>query len=417
MSTWAKIKFYYSSMLNSDGAVVAASSTESTGDYDVAYLSNHLEINSWKAASSATTTITYTANGQVNNGDFETGDLAGWDSFTGGTGVINTTTVETATPWAGTYYAKIDISNVGTAVSDIVFRHTLVISGIKKGRTYKLLFACRAQASATIELAFRQLAFPYIALEDPYYTQAVTTSWAHYEHTFTADLDMDDLSLRFYIGNAADWYEFDNVVFIEEEGVCADYAIAHGHNFVATGTTIPPHLKLEYSDDNSSWSTVDAVLNNDPVHLSGTALWEFTKTGGHKYWKWTTISPGNTTEIGLLQWGLKTELDYASASFDPHAQERKVNVNISYSGFVTGIHEQYSERRMNLKFSEADPSLYTLVNTWWEDNGLNNFFIAWDLANNPTEVFLMRPEPGFNNPLTNNGAYRDINISLIGRKD
>ena len=415
MSTWAKIKFYYDSMLNADGAVVAASSTETTGDYDVDYLSNWLEINSWKAASSATTTITCTANGQIINGDFETGDLTGWSYYVAGTGVINAVTVETASPWEGTYYAKIDITNTGSAYSDIVFFHNPEITGIKKGRVYKLLFACKAQAAATIKLSLIQNTSPYYGVADSQ-TQAVTTLWAHYELTFTAVRDMDDLRVSFYLGNGADWYEFDNIVFAEEEAVCADYAVAHGHNFLPLTGAVPT-LKLEYSDDNSSWTVVDTGLDGDTVHTFGTILWEFTKTGAHKYWKWSTISPGNTTEIQLLAWGLKAELDYASAGFDPHAQKHMVNQNVSYGGYVTGIHEQFIERSMSLNFNDADSTLYTKIKRWIDNHGPKNLFVAWELANEPNEVFLMRPEPGFNNPLTNNGAYRNITINLLGRKE
>lgn len=421
MSTWEKVKFYYSSMLNSDGAVVAASSTESTGDYDVAYLSNHLEINSWKAASSATTTIAYTANGQLTNGDFETGDLTGWAGVQVAAGVLTSTTIVSSAPWAGTYNVRLDISNVGAAYQDIRLWHPTQITGIKKGRVYKLLYACKAQASATIQLVLRGFytrAGLLIYLDGTQPTQAVTTSWVHYEHTFTAVQDMDDLSLRFYIGNGADWYEFDDIVFIEEEGCCADYVLVHGHNLSPDFMVeVAPTLKLEYSDDNASWTAVDVALDGDYAQMLGTLLWEFTKTDGHKYWKWSTISPGNTTEIILLQWGLKTELDYASVSFDPHAQRHKANVNVSYGGYVTGIHEQFIERRMSLKFTDADTALYGKIKTWIDTNGLKNFFVAWELANNATEVFLMRPEPNFDNPLTNGGAYRDINISLLGRKE
>jgi hypothetical protein len=193
----------------------------------------------------------------------------------------------------------------------------------------------------------------------------------------------------------------------------ADYFGVIGHNFNTAGVSIV----LQYSTDNFATDVNDAFTAYAPTD-DLVQLKEFSSPGAKRYWRLRiTSATGDAPYASIVKFGLESELDYATASFDPHAQERKANVNLSYGGFITGIHEQYTERHMSLKFSDGDSSLYTLVNTWWEDNGLNNFFVAWDLANNPTEVFLMRGEAGFENPLTNTGAYRDITINLRGRKE
>ena len=160
-----------------------------------------------------------------------------------------------------------------------------------------------------------------------------------------------------------------------------------------------------------------ALDGTETVQVASTKLWEFTDTGAHKYWKWTTTSPGNTTEMSMLQWGLKTELDYASSEFDPHAQKHMADRHVSYHGYVTGIHEQFIERSMMLNFTHVDSTLYAKVKRWVDDNRMKNFFVAWEFANNETEVFLMRSDGNFNNPLKLGGAYRDINISLVGRAE
>jgi hypothetical protein len=121
--------------------------------------------------------------------------------------------------------------------------------------------------------------------------------------------------------------------------------------------------------------------------------------------------------MAICIWGDKTELDYATASYDPYAQNVKANVGLSQGGYVTGIHEKYTERSLALRFADADSTLYDKVKSWWDTSGLKNFFVAWETANNPTDVFLMRPDPKFNNPLTNGGAYRNITINLKGRKE
>lgn len=53
MAIWNKVKFFYDTMLDDTGSTLTATSTESTGDYDVAYLFNFLEVNSWQAEDTA----------------------------------------------------------------------------------------------------------------------------------------------------------------------------------------------------------------------------------------------------------------------------------------------------------------------------------------------------------------------------
>jgi len=116
-------------------------------------------------------------------------------------------------------------------------------------------------------------------------------------------------------------------------------------------------------------------------------------------------------------WGLKTELDYATVSFDPHAQTSQAEVNLSMGGYVTGIHERYVERSMDITIHNADATLYNKLKTWWETSGMKNFFIAWDYTNNPSDVFLMRPDPKFNNPFRAGGTFRDLTLKLKGRRE
>jgi len=52
MATWDKIKFFYDNMLD-NGGTLTATSTESTGDFDVDYIFNMLETNMWKAEDTA----------------------------------------------------------------------------------------------------------------------------------------------------------------------------------------------------------------------------------------------------------------------------------------------------------------------------------------------------------------------------
>lgn len=189
----------------------------------------------------------------------------------------------------------------------------------------------------------------------------------------------------------------------------ADYLAVYGHNLGSVGAAVV----LQYSPDGLVFNDAFATFtpSSDDV-----VLMEFTQTPAARYWRLKLTGHGATPYISICIWGLKTELDYASTSFDPHAQEARSSVNLSYGGYLTGVHTQYIERTLSLRFEDADDALYGKVRTWWETSGTRNFFVVWENANNPADVFLMRPEPRFYNPLKQGGFRRDITINLAGRK-
>lgn len=190
-----------------------------------------------------------------------------------------------------------------------------------------------------------------------------------------------------------------------------NYLAIIGHNLCAIGATIV----LQRSPDNATYT--DAFTAFAPA-ADTVILKEFTApVSAYDYWRLKITGQTISPYMAICIWGEVTELDYATASFDPHEQDVKANVNLSQGGYVAGIHTQYTERSMTLKFDDADVTLYGKIKTWWETSGLKNFFMAWENANTPGDVFLMRPDMKFSNPLKNGGLYRDITINLKGRKE
>ena len=189
----------------------------------------------------------------------------------------------------------------------------------------------------------------------------------------------------------------------------ADYFAIHGHNL--NGST----LALDVSSDNFAASTVSAVAAFT-VGTTGTILSQFTSPGAYRYWKFTlSRSTATAAAIQIMSLGTATELAYVTPPFDPHAQEIKANINISHSGYVTGIHTLFTERNMDIKLSNASTAVYASVKTWFETHGAKQFFVAWNATASTADVWLMRPELRFNNPITVD-KFRDISISLTGRK-
>lgn len=189
----------------------------------------------------------------------------------------------------------------------------------------------------------------------------------------------------------------------------ADYFVIHGHNI--NGST----LALDASSDNFAASTVSAV----PAFTVGTTasiLSQFTSPGSYRFWRFS-LSASTAIPIGIqiLSLGTATELDYITPPFDPHAQEIKANINLSHSGYVTGIHTMFSERNLDIKLQNASTAVYQSVKTWFETHGAKQFFVAWDATGSTADVWLVRPELRFNNQITVD-KFRDISISLTGRK-
>jgi hypothetical protein len=192
----------------------------------------------------------------------------------------------------------------------------------------------------------------------------------------------------------------------------ADYLAVLGHNLGSIGATVG----LEYSTDNFAADINDAftpvAVTSDTVFLK-----EFAATPGYRYWRLKITGHSSPPYLTLCIWGSATELDYATSSFDPNAELVKANMNITQGGYMAGAHTRYSERGFPITFHDADPALYAKVRAWWDAVGLKNFFVAWDTAASPADVYLMRPDARFRNPFKAGGLYRDITINLKGRKE
>ncbi len=191
----------------------------------------------------------------------------------------------------------------------------------------------------------------------------------------------------------------------------ADYIAILGHNLKAIGASVA----LQYSADNFS-SDINDSFPPEAVAADSVYLKEFTSPGAKRYWRLKITGHSGAPYMAICVWGNSTELDYATSGFDPYGEEARLNENLSQGGYVTGAHVKYAERSFSLRFEDADSALYEKVRTWREASGLKNFFVAWERSNAPSDIFLMRPDARFRNPLKSGGLYRDITINLKGRK-
>lgn len=265
MATWDKIKIYYDNRLTDTGSSLSATSTESTGDFDVDYIANWLEVNAWQAEDAA---------------------MAATQDLTLDLGVGNTATCD--------YFT--------------LFNHNLNTAGV----TVVL------QASAT-------------------------GAWA---------------------GEEVDAF-----------------------------TPVAP--------------TADTVFHQE--FIAPTAV---------RYWRiHITSATGDAPYIRIASFGELTELDFASAGYDPYQESIKQNVMTTTGGIVAGVHKKYTERPFNIRINDADSALYAKVKTWQDTHEGRQFFLGWETSNNPDDIWLVRSNGRHNNPLQNNSTFRDITLNLTGRKE
>lgn len=202
-----------------------------------------------------------------------------------------------------------------------------------------------------------------------------------------------------------------NFVFEGSTTKEADYLAIAGHNLNTAGATITLQCSSSTAFAGEQSTVFSEAPANDRAYLK-----EFTNPGAFRYWRLSLASQTTACYISICSLGTRTELDYITPSFDPYGQEIKAKTNISYGGYVTGIHTQYIERQIDIRLSNKTTSIYNKVKTWWETHQLRNFFMAWDITNDSTNIWLVRGDEKFNNPITID-QYRNISLRLIGRKE
>jgi len=196
----------------------------------------------------------------------------------------------------------------------------------------------------------------------------------------------------------------------EGKTAAADYLAISGHNL----SSLAALVSLQYSIDGQGYT--DAFAPFTPA-ADSSFVREFANPGANRFWRVKVENTPSQPYLSICIWGESTELDYATASFDPHEQEVRTSVNLSQGGYLAGAHTHYTERSLSFRIEDADEALYEKISEWREGSGLRNFFVMWEPSGHPEEVYLMRPEPRFANPLKAGGSRRDIFINLKGRKE
>ena len=173
-------------------------------------------------------------------------------------------------------------------------------------------------------------------------TNVPGTIYTKVSHTIVLTAPTIHLTIGFWpsaVNTSAAYFD-DVSVKSSRPSKSADYLAIIGHNLNTAGATVTLQQSIDKFVNDINDVFAPEAVTADTVYLK-----EFTKVENKSHWRLKIDgSLSEPPNMALCIWGEHTELDYATASFDPHAENVKANVNVSQGGFVTGIHKSYSER-------------------------------------------------------------------------
>jgi len=191
----------------------------------------------------------------------------------------------------------------------------------------------------------------------------------------------------------------------------ADYIAILGHNLFSVGSSV-----AVIHSTSGAYGGEEVTIFSTSVDADTVFLKEFTAPGAKRYWRVQINGASTSPSVNILSLGTVSTVAFIQPPFDPHGQKTVMNTNMTEGGFVAGIHTKYTERSISLGFGGVSTSLYSILNTWHENSGMKNFFMAWDTTNDSSAVYLVRPDGNFNNPI-NVDKFRNVTINLKGRKE
>ena len=180
---------------------------------------------------------------------------------------------------------------------------------------------------------------------------------------------------------------------------------------------------ISYASDGNLWvsdSNSDKIYNVSlPLPPNDKTFVEIIDSVFADYWRLKiTGSLSDKPYITHCYWGEKTELGFAEDLGDPDAFLDHDIVNFSEEGDLLGVYGTWKEREIIFRFVFKDTAFWQMIVDWRENIDLLRFFMSWEKGEYPTENWLVSRKKGkFRNPLSINGLWREITLSLTGKKE
>lgn len=197
------------------------------------------------------------------------------------------------------------------------------------------------------------------------------------------------------------------------DSLTADFFGMGGHNFGTIGAT----ATLQRSA-TGAWAgeEVDVMVNAPSDNKT------FVKENisvSDDYWRLKISgSLSDKPYITHCYWGEKTELGFAEDLGDPDAFMDHDIINFSEEGDLLGVYGTWKEREIIFRFVFKDNAFWQTIVDWRENIDLLRFFMSWEKGEYPTENWLVSRKKGrFRNPVSINGLWREITLSLTGKME
>lgn len=425
---FGKIKFFFKTMLvGIPGSTLLASSTDTTGLFDVDFIADWLESFVWKAEDDTDpATITFDAGaGNTPSADYLTISRHNLGTLGASAALQNSTdnfasdveTVSAVLPSADTILfdeARL-IANAGkevwqAGVSTVLTGWGLVGAGASVARESTIIktglySAALTRAGTNTNLFFEAQNFLFFANKTVTYGEWVYATVANTTRITLSDDVGASTASAFHSGTPG--FEFLTVTRVID---AAPTRLRISCTVINSDTT-------SYFD-NSIVKVASTVVSTDKSDFIQP------ESNGKRYWRLNLADDDSAAftaapSLGIAVWGDKVELDHASMSFDPNAEEPDVNINRGHGGIVSGVHTKSTDRAFTLGFTNKNAAFYDKVNDWWQTHGQQQIFVGWNTEDHPDQVYLMFPDGDFRNPIRPDGdnEKRDVIIDLRGVKE
>jgi len=334
----------------------------------------------WQSPSTAMQEILVRAKSLISNWDFESG-LQDWFLYTDGS--EGSVSQNTTNPLSGNADCKLEATTANNDDELVIFLNWKALL-FRAGRTYRMMFRARAESENKTLRAGFYLA-NYTENENFYKDQTILNQDFGYFVDVTPDADVW-VCPYFRMIEAGTIY-IDDVIVNEVRDVDT-LIIDKGHTLQAAAVAL---LYRDVEFGNYAWAFGNTrSYSNGPIYIAFNPIRSLS-------WKIRIgVLAVNTgvpvAKVPLLYFGERWTMPHNfSGSFDPHREDRFVDMVSSDRGIAQILHK-YNQRVFAGSMSHLGDEDYENVKKFFEDtdNGAKPFFFSWKPQTAANDLLLLR---------------------------
>ena len=188
----------------------------------------------------------------------------------------------------------------------------------------------------------------------------------------------------------------------------ADYFAVYGHDLFSRGCTVECRRSTDNFGANDVLVSSNTPINNKPF------VTEFSSVSS-RYWR-LRLTGAAAPVMAIATIGAALVMPRRlSLGFDPTMRRVQGQTNRSEDGHPLGRVIHFEQWDQELSFGQITWSWIrsTWVPAWQQHLRSKPFVFAWDLMDNPSEVYLVQAGDGYDTP-TVLGPYTDLRLRVTG---